>query len=82
MAWEGAELPARPSLRGELNTAVNELRDPAVFRDSDGSLWLLYTGGGEQAIGLARLQLPDCNSDDEPKKQGSDSSPQQLAAVT
>ena len=53
--WEGSKLPAMPSLRGELDSAAQELRDPYVFRDEDGQLYLYYVGGGEQAIGVARL---------------------------
>ncbi len=55
LKWEGASLPVYPSLRGELDIAAHELRDPFVFRDSDGDLYLYYVGGGEQAIGVARL---------------------------
>ena len=53
--WEGDSLPIYPSLRGELDIEAHELRDPFVFRDSDGDLYLYYVGGGEQAIGVARL---------------------------
>ena len=35
--------------------AANELRDPYVFTDDDGQVYLLYVGSGEQAIGLARI---------------------------
>lgn len=54
-AWEGALLPIHASLRGELDVAARELRDPYVFRDRDGSLYLYYVGGGEKAIGVARM---------------------------
>jgi hypothetical protein len=53
--WEGSALPVIPSLRGELHNAAQELRDPYVFRDSDGQLYLYYVAGGEKAIGVARL---------------------------
>jgi hypothetical protein len=43
------------SLRGELGLPANELRDPYVFTDDDGQVYLLYVGSGEQDIGLARL---------------------------
>jgi hypothetical protein len=55
LPWEGSELPVLPSLRGEMDTATHELRDPYVFADSDGTLYLYYTGAGERAIGIARL---------------------------
>ena len=54
--WEGSELAVLPSLRGEIDLASHELRDPYVLRDSDGSLYLYYVGSGEQAIGVANLQ--------------------------
>jgi len=52
--WEGATLPPRRSRKGPAARPENALRDPFVFADS-GSLYLFYAGGGEQAIGLARL---------------------------
>ena len=55
LEWEGAKLPPLASMRGELNLAARELRDPFVFVDEDGSRYLLYTGAAEQGIGLARL---------------------------
>jgi hypothetical protein len=54
-AWEGADLPALKSLRGETTVRSNDLRDPDLFIDTDGQQYLLYVGGGEQAIGIARL---------------------------
>lgn len=57
LSWEGAEIPVLPSLRGEMDVLANELRDPYVLRDSDGQLYLYYVGGGEKAIGVARLVL-------------------------
>jgi hypothetical protein len=53
--WEGSQLPVMPSLRGEMDEAAQELRDPYVFRDKDGQLYLYYVAGGEKAIGVARL---------------------------
>jgi hypothetical protein len=34
---------------------LRELRDPHFFQDTDGACYLLYVGGGEGGIGLARL---------------------------
>jgi hypothetical protein len=34
---------------------LRELRDPHFFQDTDGACYLLYVGGGEVGIGLARL---------------------------
>ena len=54
-SWEGADLPALKSLRGESTLRSNDLRDPDLFVDQDGQKYLLYVGGGEQAIGIVRL---------------------------
>ena len=35
---------------------VNQLRDPYVFQNDDGRLYLFYVGRGEDAIGLAQLE--------------------------
>ena len=53
--WEGGDLPIAASFRGELNVPARELRDPYVFRDDGGALYLYYVGGGEQAIGVVGL---------------------------
>lgn len=53
--WEGAQFPEIPSDPGKQNSGVNQLRDPEVFEDSDGRVYLFYTGQGEDAMGLARL---------------------------
>lgn len=55
---EGSDLPVQASLRGEMNQPGNEVRDPFVLRDRDGTLYLYYVGAGEQAIGVARLTMP------------------------
>jgi hypothetical protein len=59
--WEGGDLEPMPSRRGAEMRLSNALRDPFVFTD-EGKLYLFYAGGGEQAIGVARLtQIPDGN---------------------
>lgn len=55
--WEGALLAPQPSRKGAAALQENALRDPFVFSD-EGKLYLFYAGGGEQAIGLARLAPP------------------------
>jgi len=50
--WEGDELPIEPSDRGEIKHRVNQLRGPHVFEYINGSLYLLYVGGGEKATGI------------------------------
>jgi len=47
------------NVRSEAGAApenVSQLRDPDVFQDDDGSLYLLYSGRGEDGIGIAALQ--------------------------
>lgn len=52
--YEGANLPLVPSIRGESNKPVNQLRDPAVFVE-DRQMYLLYAVAGESGIAVARL---------------------------
>ena len=52
--WEGGELNMANSEMGS-GVDVNQLRDPYVFEDSDGQMYLLFTGNGEGGIGIARL---------------------------
>ena len=52
--WEGAKYPLAYSNGGISRTKVNELRDPAIFREG-GATWLLYTTSGEHGLGLAKL---------------------------
>ncbi len=53
--WEEGQRTPSPSVGGQ-QTNVNQLRDPDVFQDDDGSLYLYYSGAGEEAIGVAALQ--------------------------
>ena len=68
LAWEGAGIQPERSKKGAEFRLVNALRDPFVFYDQ-GSVYLFYAGGGERAIGVARLTLdrdqqrPDTASD-------------------
>lgn len=57
--WEGADLPLATSTMGAVQEPVRELRDPCVFKDTDGSTYLLYCGAGEQGIGIATLTFHD-----------------------
>lgn len=52
--WEGANFPLAISGNGSEN-GVNQLRDPALFQDSDGKRYLFYSGAGETAIGIAEI---------------------------
>jgi len=53
--WEGADEPPDPSVRGAVNRRVNQLRDPAIFRDAAAGLYLAYAVAGESGIGLATI---------------------------
>ena len=53
--WEGAHLPIEASRYGKTIQPTHQLRDPEIFRDSDGARYLLYAAAGEHGIGLARL---------------------------
>jgi len=61
LVWEGANEPLIPSDGGWMPNLANQLRDPYVFEDVDGTLYLFYAGGGEYAIGLAELIALDAN---------------------
>jgi hypothetical protein len=54
--WEGAEQSLVPSTYGAADALVNELRDPCLYAEK-GQIYLLYCGGGEAGIGLARLDV-------------------------
>ncbi len=53
-AAEGASLPAIASTRGIAETAVRQLRDPAIFEE-EGVRYLLFSVAGEQGISIAAL---------------------------
>lgn len=60
-AWEGADLPVLPSVRGDITVPANQLRDPAVFEE-DGQVYLLYAVAGESGIAIARVDgIPPVN---------------------
>ena len=52
--WEGVGMSVEPSVRGEINRLVRQLRDPCVYEE-EGRTFLLYCGGGESAIGIAEV---------------------------
>lgn len=56
--WEGAFEEVLPSIRGEIGTLVHQLRDPYVYEERE-KLYLLYSGGGEQNIGIRTLNIND-----------------------
>ena len=52
---EGASLPLKESVAGAMKGRENALRDPGVFVDADGRVYLLYSVAGEAGIGIAEL---------------------------
>ena len=56
--WEGGQFMPEPSETSAAPENVNQLRDPYVFEDSDGSLYLIYAGRGEDGLGIAALSGP------------------------
>lgn len=52
---EGADLPIKASEAGAIQGREHALRDPAVFEDADGKVYLLYSVAGESGIGIAEL---------------------------
>lgn len=57
-SWEGADQPVEPSVRSVAYTAVNQLRDPAIFEE-EGRVYLLYAVAGEHGIAIAEVHLDD-----------------------
>ena len=40
---------------GAITERVRELRDPCIFEDDDGTVYLLYCGAGENGIGIVKI---------------------------
>ncbi len=55
--WEGCNLPEMPSTSGAAVGPVNGLRDPGIIEDGS-RIFLVYSGSGESAIGIAELSGP------------------------
>ena len=53
--WEGGQFNPEPSELGGVDGNVNQLRDPYVFEDADGLLYLVYAGRGESGLGITSL---------------------------
>lgn len=54
--WEGSTLPVKASKAGAVKGRENALRDPAIFVNSDGRRYLLYSVAGESGIAIAELK--------------------------
>ena len=55
-AYECRELPDAPSLPGDVEERVKQIRDPFVFEDADRT-YLFYAICGEQGIAAAEVTL-------------------------
>ena len=53
--YEGATLTLKRSVAGAMKGRENALRDPGIFLDADGRVYLLYSVAGESGIGIAEL---------------------------
>ena len=53
--YEGADLPLKKSVAGAMKGRENAFRDPGIFVDADGRVYLLYSVAGESGIGIAEL---------------------------
>lgn len=53
---EGADLSIKPSVAGAMKGREHALRDPCIFTDTDGRLYLLYSMAGESGISIAELE--------------------------
>ena len=53
--YEGADFPPTPSERGAIDVPANQLRDPDIFIDEDGTVFMTYSVAGEAGIALARV---------------------------
>jgi hypothetical protein len=53
--WEGGDITPTNSQGSAAPENVNQLRDPYIFKNIDGTLYLFYCGRGEDAIGVAIL---------------------------
>ena len=53
--FEGVKLPLIPSERGAIDIHANQLRDPDIFVDDDGTIYMPYGIAGEAGIALAKI---------------------------
>ena len=67
------DAPPEPSVRSTAYGQVNQLRDPALFEDEDGRLFLLYAVAGESGIAIAEVfvedggEMPNCAAGEAPR---------------
>lgn len=63
--WEGSDIIPTNSQGSTAPENVNQLRDPCLFRDSDGQWYLFYCGRGEDAIGVTHIRDAPCGDFDQ-----------------
>ena len=51
--WEGGNLKDVKSRKETTTKKSNDFRDPFIFKDLNGKLYLLYSSGGEKEIGVS-----------------------------
>ena len=51
--WESGNFKTVESLRVATAEKSNDFRDPFIFKDLNGKLYLLYSSGGEKEIGVS-----------------------------
>ena len=60
MDYEGLSFPIKPSKKGG-GKDVQQLRDPGIFEDDDGQIYLFYSVAGEMGLAIARLEIVNVN---------------------
>lgn len=55
--YEGVDLPPAPSEPGAIDVRANQLRDPDIFLDDDGTVFMPYSVAGEAGIALSRVTV-------------------------
>ena len=56
-AYEGVDLSVKPSVAGAMKGREHAVRDPGIFVDADGRVYLLYSVAGESGIAIAELEI-------------------------
>jgi hypothetical protein len=59
---EGVTVPLQPSVAGAMKGREQALRDPCIFVDADGRVYLLYSVAGEAGLGIAELEFAERSS--------------------
>lgn len=60
--YEGVNLPVRPSAAGAARGPEHAVRDPAIFEDDDGRVYLVYSVAGESGLAIAELSKSETSA--------------------